>query len=180
VAEFRIAAVHPVLGPVAIAGTKQLLDGSVGGSCSVNFGIEVRRFNVFATYEATITTPTGSCTTSGQTIVGLNSQDAPPGTSFFVHTFFERFQTGTPCLPVCPPGDDEDEDGLTNNSETLFSTVLGNADSDDDGIDDGNDDANGNGEDDEDEDDDDECPDDDSDGDGEDDEDEDDDDDDDD
>jgi hypothetical protein len=71
--------------------------------------------------------------------------------------------------------DDDDNDGLTNKNESLFLTLLGNSDSDLDGIVDGNDDANGNGEDDEDEDDD-ECPDDDdSDGDGEDDEDEDDD-----
>jgi hypothetical protein len=78
---------------------------------------------------------------------------------------------------ACPPGDDEDNDGLTDDRESLFSTLLGNADSDLDGIADGNDDANGNGEDDEDEDDeDDECPDQDSDDDEEDDEDEDDDD----
>jgi hypothetical protein len=71
--------------------------------------------------------------------------------------------------------DDDDNDGLTNKNESLFLTLLGNSDSDLDGIKDGNDDANGNGEDDEDEDDD-ECPDDDdSDGDGTDDEDEDDD-----
>jgi hypothetical protein len=76
---------------------------------------------------------------------------------------------------ACPPGDDEDGDGLNDGRERLFSTLLGNSDSDRDGIKDGNDDANGNGEDDEDEDDDDECPDEDSDGDGEDDEDEDDD-----
>jgi hypothetical protein len=70
--------------------------------------------------------------------------------------------------------DDDDDDGLTDRNESLFLTLLGNADSDLDGIKDGNDDANGNGEDDEDEDDD-ECPDDDdSDGDGVDDEDEDD------
>jgi hypothetical protein len=75
----------------------------------------------------------------------------------------------------CPPNADEDNDGLTDHNEILFSTLLGNADSDFDGIADGNDDANGNGEDDEDEDDGDECPDEDSDDDGVDDEDEDDD-----
>jgi hypothetical protein len=75
---------------------------------------------------------------------------------------------------ACPPGDDEDGDGLNDSRESIFSTLVGKADSDLDGIVDGNDDANGNGEDDEDEDDDDECPDEDSDGDGEDDEDEDD------
>jgi hypothetical protein len=78
----------------------------------------------------------------------------------------------------CPPNDDKDGDGLTDENESLFFTLLGNSDSDLDGIPDGNDDANGNGEDDEDEDDDDDeddgCPDDDSDGDGVDDEDEDD------
>lgn len=77
---------------------------------------------------------------------------------------------------ACRPGDDEDGDGLNDSRESIFSTLLGKADSDLDGIVDGNDDANRNGEDDEDEDDDDECPDEDSDGDGEDDEDEDDDD----
>jgi hypothetical protein len=77
----------------------------------------------------------------------------------------------------CPSNDDDDNDGLINERETLLLTLLGNPDSDLDGIVDGNDDANGNGEDDEDEDDHDECPDRDSDGDGEDDEDEDDDDD---
>jgi hypothetical protein len=79
-------------------------------------------------------------------------------------------------LGVCPPTEDDDGDGLTNNNESLFFTLLGNDDSDFDGIADGNDDANGNGDDDEDEDDDedDECPDEDSDDDGEDDEDEDD------
>jgi hypothetical protein len=72
--------------------------------------------------------------------------------------------------------DDDDDDGLTDRNESLFLTLLGNRDSDLDGIVDGNDDSNGNDEDDEDEDDD-ECPDDDdSDGDGVDDEDEDDDD----
>jgi hypothetical protein len=77
---------------------------------------------------------------------------------------------------TCPPNDDEDDDGLTDNRESLFSALLGNDDSDFDGIADGNDDANRNGEDDEDEDDDEDdgCPDEDSDGDGEDDEDEDD------
>ena len=77
---------------------------------------------------------------------------------------------------ACPPGEDEDNDGLTDERESLFSTLLDNPDSDLDGIADGNDDANGNGEDDEDEDDDEDdgCPDEDSDDDGEDDEDEDD------
>ena len=73
------------------------------------------------------------------------------------------------------PDDDEDNDGLTDDRELLLLTLLGNPDSDLDGIKDGNDDSNGNGEDDEDEDDDDDpCPND-SDHDGEDDEDEDDD-----
>jgi hypothetical protein len=74
----------------------------------------------------------------------------------------------------CPSNDDTDSDGLIDARESLLSTLLGNPDSDLDGIVDGNDDTNGNGEDDEDEDDGDECPDRDSDGDGEDDEDEDD------
>ena len=77
----------------------------------------------------------------------------------------------------CPSNEDLDNDGLIDARENLLLTLLGNSDSDLDGIVDGNDDANGNGEDDEDEDDDDACPDRDSDGDGEDDEDEDDDDD---
>jgi hypothetical protein len=75
----------------------------------------------------------------------------------------------------CPSNDDADNDGLIDSRESLLFTLLGNPDSDLDGIVDGNDDANGNGEDDEDEDDHDDCPDRDSDGDGEDDEDEDDD-----
>jgi hypothetical protein len=74
----------------------------------------------------------------------------------------------------CPSNDDADSDGLIDARESLLLTLLGNPDSDLDGIVDGNDDANGNGLDDEDEDDFDECPDRDSDGDGEDDEDEDD------
>jgi hypothetical protein len=74
----------------------------------------------------------------------------------------------------CPPNDDDDHDGLTNEREILLNTFVANSDSDFDGIVDGNDDANGNGDDDEDEDDDDGCPDRDSDGDGTDDEDEDD------
>jgi hypothetical protein len=76
----------------------------------------------------------------------------------------------------CPSGD-EDDDGLNDSRESLFSTLLRQADSDRDGVVDGNDDSNRNGEDDEDEDDDEDdgCPDEDSDGDGEDDEDEDDD-----
>jgi hypothetical protein len=78
------------------------------------------------------------------------------------------------CITGCPPNDDEDGDGLIDSRETALLTLLGNVDSDRDGIRDGNDDANGNGEDDEDEDDTDECPDSDSDGDGVDDEDEDD------
>jgi hypothetical protein len=76
----------------------------------------------------------------------------------------------------CPPEEDGDDDGLTDDNESRLLTLLRDSDSDDDGIVDGNDDSNGNGEDDEDEDDDDdECPDEDEDDDGEDDEDEDDD-----
>jgi hypothetical protein len=75
---------------------------------------------------------------------------------------------------ACPTNDDLDADGLIDVRESLLGTLLGNRDSDFDGIADGNDDANGNEEDDEDEDDHDDCPDRDSDGDGEDDEDEDD------
>lgn len=72
------------------------------------------------------------------------------------------------------PDDDEDDDGLSDEHELSLLTLLGNPDSDLDGVSDGNDDANGNGLDDEDEDDgDDPCPND-SDDDGEDDEDEDD------
>jgi hypothetical protein len=74
----------------------------------------------------------------------------------------------------CPPNDDDDADGLINSRELLLFTLLGNPDSDLDGIKDGNDDANDNGQDDEDEDDNDGCPDRDGDGDGVDDEDEDD------
>jgi hypothetical protein len=74
----------------------------------------------------------------------------------------------------CPAQNDEDGDGLIDSRELLLFTLLGVADSDFDGIKDGNDDANGNGRDDEDEDDDDGCPDRDSDRDGVDDEDEDD------
>jgi hypothetical protein len=74
----------------------------------------------------------------------------------------------------CPPNNDEDADGLIDSRELLLFTLLGNPDSDLDGIKDGNDDANGNGQSDEDEDDNDGCPDRDSDGDGVDDEDEDD------
>lgn len=75
--------------------------------------------------------------------------------------------------PACPD-DDEDDDGLTDERENLFLTLLGNSDSDGDGVKDGNEDSDDDGEDDEDEDDaEDECPND-SDGDGEDDEDEDD------
>jgi hypothetical protein len=85
-----------------------------------------------------------------------------------------------PDQPLCPPNEDEDDDGLRDDRENLFSTLLGNGDSDDDGIRDGNDDSDNDGEDDEDEDDDENgnngCPDEDSDDDGEDDEDEDDDD----
>lgn len=92
-----------------------------------------------------------------------------------VHTLRAGDFTVVP-LGVCPPNGDDDGDGLTDDREGAFFTLLGNADSDLDGIPDGNDDANGNGEDDEDEDDDEDdgCPDEDSDGDGEDDEDEDD------
>ena len=74
----------------------------------------------------------------------------------------------------CPAQNDEDGDGLIDSRELLLFTLLGVADSDFDGIKDGNDDANGNGRSDEDEDDDDGCPDRDSDRDGVDDEDEDD------
>ena len=74
----------------------------------------------------------------------------------------------------CPDNEDEDDDGLTDRNENLLLTLLRVADSDEDGIVDGNDDANGNAEDDEDEDDGDDCPDRDGDGDGDDDEDEDD------
>jgi hypothetical protein len=83
---------------------------------------------------------------------------------------------GGPGPQPCPPGDvDNDNDGLEDQAESLFGTLLNDADSDDDGVVDGNEDDDGDGVDDEDEDDDeDPCPDDD-DGDGEDDEDEDDD-----
>lgn len=82
-----------------------------------------------------------------------------------------------PPPPVCPPDVDDDNDGLNNSNESVVGTLVGIADSDGDGVVDGNDDANGNGKDDEDEDDDDQCPDPDRDRDGIDDEDEDDDDD---
>jgi hypothetical protein len=74
----------------------------------------------------------------------------------------------------CPSSNDTDSDGLIDSQELNFLTLLGIADSDFDGVVDGNDDANGNGQDDEDEDDHDDCPDRDGDGDGTDDEDEDD------
>jgi hypothetical protein len=74
----------------------------------------------------------------------------------------------------CPSNDDEDADGLIDSRELLLFTLLGNPDSDLDGVKDGDDDANGNGQADEDEDDNDGCPDRDGDGDGVDDEDEDD------
>jgi len=74
----------------------------------------------------------------------------------------------------CPSNVDTDGDGLNDSQELVFLTLLGIADSDFDGIVDGNDDANENGKSDEDEDDNDSCPDGDSDGDGTDDEDEDD------
>jgi hypothetical protein len=106
-----------------------------------------------------------------------------PGTYFISVEEFANFRVipaytleidFTPDQVPCPANDDEDGDGLIDSRERLLSTLLGNPDSDRDGIVDGNDDANGNGEDDEDEDDGDDCPDEDSDGDGVDDEDEDD------
>jgi hypothetical protein len=75
----------------------------------------------------------------------------------------------------CPDEGDTDNDGLNNANELRFGLPINIADSDFDGIADGNDDSNGNGEDDEDEDDGGDCPDPDGDGDGVDDEDEDDD-----
>jgi hypothetical protein len=74
----------------------------------------------------------------------------------------------------CTVEGDDDNDGLNNANERLLGLLLNNADSDRDGIKDGNDDANRNGKADEDEDDGDECPDPDRDRDGVDDEDEDD------
>jgi hypothetical protein len=91
-----------------------------------------------------------------------------------VEQFVSTVIVAPPPPPICPPDDDDDNDGLNNSNESVLHTLLGVADSDGDGIVDGNDDANGNGNDDEDEDDGDECPDPDSDGDGTDDEDEDD------
>jgi hypothetical protein len=93
------------------------------------------------------------------------------GTSLL--TISETFGLAVPSAK-CEPQGDLDNDGLIDARETLLGTILGVADSDRDGILDGNDDANGNGVDDEDEDDNDACPDRDSDGDGLDDEDEDD------
>jgi hypothetical protein len=107
---------------------------------------------------------------AGEVLTGLTGQSVFDGTTI---RYVEIV-----CVPApCPPNVDGDDDGLTDENESLFFTLLDNDDSDFDGIADGNDDANGNGEDDEDEDDDedDECPDEDSDDDGEDDEDEDDD-----
>jgi hypothetical protein len=71
--------------------------------------------------------------------------------------FFEREEA--PC-PIERDDDDNDDDGLDDADESLFGTLLNLADSDLDGIKDGNDDADGDGLDDEDEDDEDECPDD--------------------
>jgi hypothetical protein len=111
----------------------------------------------------------------------VEAADLPQSCSFDLDPV-ETLETGafiiTPTdAGTCPTGGDEDRDGLRDDRESIFSTLLRNADSDRDGIVDGNDDSNGNGEDDEDEDDDEDdgCPDEDSDGDGEDDEDEDDD-----
>jgi hypothetical protein len=97
--------------------------------------------------------------------MGAPTQPPPPAAAL---------STGIPSIPECLDDEDDDGDGLPTARELLLGLLANDADSDDDGILDGNDDANGNGRDDEDEDDDDDCPDRDSDGDGEDDEDEDD------
>jgi hypothetical protein len=117
----------------------------------------------------------GSADETGRSALNFLSFHAPGALRLFDEEFFP--DPTVSCGAACPDDGDEDNDGLTNSNESLFSTLLGNADSDFDGIADGNDDANGNGEDDEDEDDDEDdgCPDEDSDDDGEDDEDEDDD-----
>jgi hypothetical protein len=176
VASFTIEAEHLVLGSVHITGTKELdpTVDSVGECQAPNPFLSTHAFVAFALYEAEISTASGTCATGGDTEVEVTEEASDDPNFVFIH-FNEFFATGTPCVPVCPPGEDGDNDGLIDSQENLLLTVLDDSDSDDDGIVDGNDDANGNGEDDEDEDDGDECPDEDGDGDGEDDEDEDDD-----
>jgi hypothetical protein len=165
-----------------VTGTKQLdtsqpaVPPANTGNCFQIVSNRDAFFDVNATYTATITTATGTCTTQGSATVSLSEQVRPNQPQFDGRSFLEFFTTGTPpvCVTGCPPNDDEDGDGLIDSRELLLFTLLGVADSDFDGIKDGNDDANGNGRSDEDEDDDDGCPDRDSDGDGTDDEDEDD------
>jgi hypothetical protein len=120
----------------------------------------------------------GSRDETGRSTLDFRRISLPPPFPPFTFSFRETFiPDATVSCGGCPDDDDGDGDGLSDSRESRFLTLLGNDDSDRDGIADGNDDANGNGEDDEDEDDDEDdgCPDEDSDDDGEDDEDEDDD-----
>jgi len=157
-----------------VTGTKQLGPNSDGfGECVNGLGVGHREFEVLATYTAELSTAAGACTTDGETLVNLSENEELDSARF--NEFFTDGGMPSVCVAECPLSADDDGDGLIDSRENALLTLLGNADSDRDGIKDGNDDANGNGEDDEDEDDDDGCPDKDSDGDGEDDEDEDDD-----
>ena len=101
-------------------------------------------------YRADITTATGeSCTDEGTSRARLNS--GPLVGPNFIDEDFTSSQLVALCAEQCPPNDDQDNDGLIDQRESHFGTLVPNADSDNDGVKDGDEDSDDDGEDDEDE-----------------------------
>jgi hypothetical protein len=88
-----------------VTGTKQLAAATFNyGICnldtSLGFPVGIHQFSVGATYTATITSGTHTCTTTGAADrIDVAEQDAPGHTNVDFHRFDEFFTSGT--APVC-------------------------------------------------------------------------------
>jgi hypothetical protein len=83
-----------------VTGTKQLDVTQPplvnNGGCFEGAGNEDHFFSVMATYQASITTATGTCTTEGSATVDLTEQVRPNAPQFDGRSFLEVFTSGTP------------------------------------------------------------------------------------
>jgi hypothetical protein len=136
-------------GPVSSPGSGQCVENPPEFPLGTNF-FEAVGFD--ATYQVTITGPAGTNTFTGPVANSFNFTSGvfPSGGSQEVMGTAAE----VPPTPVCQTDDDDDQDGLIDSRESLYSALAGDPDTDHDGIRDGNDDANHNQVADEDEDDD--------------------------
>jgi hypothetical protein len=147
-----------ISGNVTIQGTKSgpiVFHGSAQCDApSPDFGTGTNFFHAGpfdATYQMAITGPLGTNPYSGAVGNDFNFASGIVAFGGMQEEFLSADQPPPP--PVCATNADQDNDGLIDSREPLFSTLVGVSDSDHDGVKDGNDDANQNGVDDEDEDD---------------------------